>query len=311
LKQKPNSIPERSNPRSSPESISNLYGGLKVTVIGAVVNLILAVFKFMIGTTGNSRALVADAVHSVSDLITDIVVLLGIHFGNLPADHDHHYGHKKIETVSEIVLGLFLIIVAVKLAYDSGSALWFKKIVRPTSITLIAAIVSIISKELLYRWTKKVGQRLKSGVIIANAWHHRTDAYSSIAVLVGLVFTRISSALVFMDAVVSLVVSVMILKIAWGITSGGFKRIIDTAPPSNYIEETLELIRSYPGVKNPHNLKMRYVGNAIYMEVHIEVEPDISVKQGHNIAGGVKHMIKNHHKNVIDVIVHVEPLKNG
>lgn len=310
MNREPENIPKMSDLGSSPESISNPYSGVKVTVIGAVVNLILAIFKFVIGTIGNSKALVADAVHSISDLVTDIIVLLGLHFGNLPADQDHHYGHKKIETVAEIALGLFLIIVAVKLAYDSGAALWFKKIVRPKSITIVAAIVSVISKELLYRWTKKVGQRLKSGVIIANAWHHRTDAYSSIAVLVGLVFTRISSALVFMDALASLVVSVMILKVALGIASGGFKRIIDTAPPTHYIEETMKLISNYPGVKNPHKLKMRYIGDAIYIEVHIEVEPDISVKQGHDIAAGVKHMIKNHHKNVIDVIVHVEPLKN-
>jgi cation diffusion facilitator family transporter len=309
LNREPENIPKMSDPESYPESISNPYSGVKVTVIGAVVNLILAIFKFVIGTIGNSKALIADAVHSISDLATDIIVLLGLHFGNLPADQNHHYGHKKIETVAEIALGLFLIIVAVKLAYDSGVALWFKKIVRPKSITIVAAIVSIISKELLYRWTKNVGQRVRSGVIIANAWHHRTDAYSSIAVLVGLVFTRISSTLVFMDAVASLVVSILILKVAWGIVSGAFKRIIDTAPPIDYIEETLKLIRSYPGVKNPHNLKMRYIGYAIHMEVHIEVDPDISVKQGHDIAAGVKYMIKNHHKNVMDVIVHVEPFE--
>lgn len=284
--------------------------GRKITIIGAVINVILSILKFVIGTIGNSRALIADAVHSLSDLITDIVVLLGLHFGNLPADQDHHYGHKKIETAAEVVLGLVLIIVAAKIAYDSGSALWLKKVVRPTSITIIAAIISIISKESLYRWTVKVGLKVESQMIIANAWHHRSDAYSSVAVLIGLVFTRISTGLTFMDTVASIVVSLMILKVGWGIANQGFKRIIDTAPPRSYIEETVRLIRKYPGVKNPHSLKMRYIGNAVHMEVHIEVDPGISVKQGHDIAAGVKRLIKKHHKNVLDVIVHVEPLED-
>jgi cation diffusion facilitator family transporter len=280
---------------------------IRVTVIGAGVNVLLCVFKFIIGYAGNSRALVADAVHSLSDLVSDFIVLLGIHFGSMPPDKNHHYGHKKIETATEVALGIILIIVAIKLAYDSAAAIWLRKISQPTTITIAAAIISILSKEWLFRWTKRVGVKYDSPAIIANAWHHRSDAFSSVAVLVGLVFTQISSHLLVMDAIASLVVSVLILKVGWSITHEGYKKIIDTAPPVSYVDKVLSLIRNYPGVTNPHKLKMRYIGNGIHMEVHIEVDPDISVRDGHDLAAGIKHMIKDHDKRVIDVIVHVEP----
>ena len=290
---------------------NNLSAGIKVTIVGAIVNILLAILKFVIGIIGNSRALVADAVHSVSDLATDIVVILGLHFGDLPADKDHHYGHKKIETVTEIILGLILITVAIKLTYDAVMAIWLNKISRPTSITIIAALISILTKEWMFRWTRKVGRKYDSRIIMANAWHHRSDAFSSIAVLVGLIFTQISPRLLIMDTIAGLIVSALIFKVGWGIAIEGYKKIIDTAPPSGYVEKMLDLIRNYPGVQNPHNIKMRYIGNAIHIEVHIEVDPDISVKEGHDIAAGVKYMIKDNDKQVIDVIVHVEPGEKG
>lgn len=287
--------------------LKSLSPGIRVTIIGAAVNVFLAILKLIIGTIGNSRALIADAVHSVSDLASDIVVLLGLHFGEQPPDKNHHYGHKKIETATEIVLGIILMGVAVKLAYDSGAAIWFNEVKHPTSITLIAAIISVISKEILFQWTKRVGEKTNSRIIIANAWHHRSDAYSSVAVLIGLVFTQISPRFAFMDIVASLVVSLLIFKVGGGIVLEGYRKIIDTAPPANYVDKTLVLISEYPGVKNPHNLKMRYIGNAIHMEVHIEVDPDMSVREGHEIAAGIKHLIKDKDKRVVDVTVHIEP----
>jgi len=286
---------------------NKMSAGIKVTVVGGVVNILLAIIKMVVGIMGNSRALVADAVHSVSDLVTDIVVILGIHYGDQPPDKNHHYGHKKIETMAEMILGMLLIIVAVKLAYDAVTAIWLKEFRQPAAITIIAALISILSKEWLYRWTKAVAKKEGNSVILANAWHHRSDAYSSVAVLMGLVFTQISPRLIVMDTIAGLLVSILILKVGVGITVKGYNKIIDTAPPPSYVNKILDLIRQTEGAKNPHGLKMRYIGDAIHMEVHIEVKPDISVKRGHEIAASIKYMIKNHDNRVIDVIIHVEP----
>jgi len=288
-------------------TIKNLSPGIRVTAIGAVINILLSALKLVIGIVGNSRALVADAVHSLSDLATDIVLLFGLHYGSLPADKNHHYGHKKIETVTEVILGFNLILVAIKIAYDSGAAILLKKISQPTAITMVAALVSILSKEWLYRWTRAVAMRQDNRAILANAWEHRSDAFASVAVLIGLIFTQISAGLAIMDAVASLVVSLFILKIGWKIMLDGYKRIIDTAPPGGYVDRTERLIRDYPGVLNSHKLKMRYIGNSIHMEVHIEVDPNMTVEQGHEIAAGIKHKIRDDDNRVIDVIVHVEP----
>ncbi len=285
--------------------------GIKVTVTGAIVNIILAVLKFIFGYLGNSRALVADAVHSVSDLISDLVVFLGLHFGSMPADRDHHYGHKKIENFTEIILGLILIGVALKLAYDSGVAIWLKQYSLPKPVTIIAALISILAKELLYRWTKHIANQADNRALLANAWHHRSDALSSIAVLVGLVAVQISPQLAFMDAAASLVVSALIIKVGWQILQEAFIRIIDTAPPPDYVDKIYKLISEYPKITNPHKLRMRYVGNQIHMEVHIEVAPEMTVKEGHDIAAGVKHKILNYDKRVMDVTVHIEPEGEG
>lgn len=281
--------------------------GIKVTVVGAIINIVLSILKFVFGYFGHSRALIADAVHSLSDLASDFVVIFGLHFGSLPADKDHHYGHKKIETLTEIILGFILIGVAIKIAYDSATAIWLHQYSFPKPVTIIAAIISIASKELLYRWTKNIADKTDNRALLANAWHHRSDALSSIAVLIGLVAVQISPDLVFMDAAASLIVSALIIKVGWEIFHEGFKRIIDTAPPSKYVEDIYRIINEYPKVKNPHKLKMRYVGNAIHMEVHIEVDPEMPVREGHEIAAGVKHRILAFDKRVLDVTVHIEP----
>ncbi len=281
--------------------------GKRVTIVGAIINVLLAGLKFAFGYMGDSRALIADAVHSVSDLASDLVVFLGLHFGSLPADKDHHYGHEKIETMTELILGLILIGVALKLAYDSATAIFLQDYKLPQPITIVAAAISILAKELLYRWTKNVADKSGNRALLANAWHHRSDALSSIAVLIGLVAVQISPDLAFLDAAASLVVATLIIKVGWEILHEGFKRIIDTAPPTTYIEEIYGLIREYPKVMNPHKLKMRYVGNSIHMEVHIEVASDMTVSEGHEIAAGVKHMILEYDKRVMDVTVHVEP----
>jgi cation diffusion facilitator family transporter len=292
-------------------STKNISAGIKVTVIGSIINILLAAVKLVFGVLGHSRALVADAVHSISDLASDIVVLFGLHYGELPADKNHHYGHKKIETVTELVLGVILILVAVKLGYDALVEIWSRNFSNPKAVTIIAAVISILSKEWLFRWTKAVAISRDSRAILANAWHHRSDALSSVAVLVGLVAVQVSSKLAFMDAAASIVVAVLIIKVGWQIIAEGYKRIIDTAPPSTYIEEINKIINEYPGVINPHKLRMRYIGNAIHMEVHIEVNANISVKEGHEIAAGLKHKIMEYDSKVMDVTVHVEPEGEG
>jgi len=279
----------------------------KVVIVGTIINALLAAAKLVFGVIGQSRALVADAVNSISDVVTDFTVLLAVHYGNLPADVDHHYGHKKIETVAEIVVGLALVAIAAKMAFDAVTAIWLGEVKRPQAFTVGAAAVTILAKEWLFHWTRKVGKTFDSRVILAKAWDHRSDVFAASAVMAGLVFSQISAQLVIMDAVASVLVSILILRVGWGITREGFMRIIDTAPPASYVGEIRQTILDYPGVRNSHKLKMRYIGNAIHMEVHIHVDPNITVEEGHRIASGIKHTIKGRDRRVIDVIVHVEP----
>lgn len=286
----------------------NMRSGIKVTLVGSVANILLSALKLTFGIIGQSRALVADAIHSLSDLATDIVVLFGLRYGSLPADKNHHYGHKKIETVTELALGVMLIAVAIDLAYGAIVEIRHQSYGHPKAITIVAAVISILSKEWLFRWNKAVAIRVDSRAIMANAWHHRSDAYSSVAVFIGLVAVQISSKLAFMDAAASLVVSVLIIKVGWTILLGGYNRIIDTAPPASYIEQIDAIIAEFPGVLDYHKLRMRYIGSAIHMEVHIKVDPNISVKEGHKIAAGLKHKILEYDSRVLDVTVHVEPL---
>ena len=290
--------------------IQKLKSGIKVTIVGAVVNIILVILKLYFGFIGRSQALIADGIHSLSDLFSDAVVLLGLNWGSKDADDNHPFGHGRIETVSALIVGLILVGVAVGIIYKSVQSLYEHEPMQPTIWTIMAAFVSIISKEALYRYTVFIGRKYKSLAVVANAWHHRTDAFSSIAVLIGITGAYLNPNWVYADALASLFVTYFIIKVGWELIWQALKEVVDTAPD----EEVLQLIRtiseSIEGVQNAHDIKARYSGGRIFTEVHIVVDKNLSVFEGHTIAKNVEYTLIDEIDELVKVIVHVDPSEN-
>lgn len=284
-----------------------------ITLLGAVINLTLLVAKFTAGILGRSQAMVADAAHTLTDFATDIIVFIGIFFSKKPRDLDHPYGHGKYETIAAVLIGLALAAVGIKIGWDGGFTAWgvlTGSIILPPPhwIAFVAALASVIMKEWIYRITIKVGKDIDSPAIIANAWHHRSDALSSIGTTIGIggaVFLGAQWSI--LDPLAALVVSFFILKAAWHITRSALGDLIDTALPVEKQEEILTLARSLPGVQDPHRLRTRKVGPVLVMELHIRVEPSLTVLQGHEIATFVENSMRESFGKDSIVTVHVEP----
>ena len=285
----------------------------RITWFGAVINLFLTGFKFVAGVAGHSTVLVADAVHSLSDLVTDFAILFGMRFWNRPADQGHPYGHAKIETLVTLFVGIVLALVGIGLLVDAVRSLidilHNNPPPPPTWLPLTAALVSIVVKEWVYRATVKVGMAAKSSVTIANAWHHRSDALSSIpaAAAVGtcLLF---GPTYVFLDPVGTVVVSVMIIHVAWKIVQPTFAALLDSGASELQCKAIADEIRSFAEVKDLHKFRSRYVGpTGLVIDVHIQVAPDMSVTEGHALSHRIERKLLQSGENIIDVFVHVEP----
>jgi len=293
--------------KGSGNDIEKPAEGLRITAIGAVVNILLSAIKITGGLTGHSRALVADGFHSLSDLSTDLVVALGLFFGARPRDECHPYGHKKIETVAEAVSGAILFVFAVWMAVSSSRALLGGELIEPSYAALTIAVASVASKEWLYRRTVELGRKLQSNSLIANAWHHRSDALTSIAVLAAIALAKIHPVLLVLDPLACIGISVLVGKIGIDITYKAFRRLIDTAPEPETIERIRSIAVSNQKVHGLHNVRARYIGGQIIADLHIEVDPMLSVQEGHAIASEVEKAISAELGNVYDITVHVEP----
>jgi len=287
---------------------------IRITWFGAFINLFLTGFKFFAGVVGNSSVLIADAIHSLSDLITDFVILIGVRFWNRPPDRDHPHGHAKIETLVTLFIGAALAIVGIGLIIAAVNSLI--DIVNgkppehsPTWLALVAALVSIVVKEWLYRITVKVGMVTKSSATIANAWHHRSDAMSSIPAVAAVgACLLFGPAYVFLDPVGTVVVSFMILHVAWTITRPTFATLLDSGASELQCNAIAGEIRSFTEVKGLHKLRSRYVGpTGLVIDVHVQVDPSMSVTEAHSLAHQIKKKLSQSGENVIDVFVHVEP----
>jgi len=278
-----------------------------VTLWGLAVNLALAVVKFVFGIVGSSQALVADAVHSLSDSFTDMAVVIGAGFWTAPADADHPYGHGRIETLITCVIGIALGSVGVGLAYRAVGSLHAESTTTPGWSAFLAACISIAAKEILYRWTVNVGRRVKSSALIANAWHHRSDALSSVPVAVAVLGTRIRPSWVFLDQIATVIVSVLILHAAWSILWPALRELIDAGAAAEEREAMIKLALKTEGVRSVHKLRTRYIGPGLQVDLHVLVQPDLTVRHGHDIAGRVKERLLDDGPNVIDVLVHIEP----
>jgi cation diffusion facilitator family transporter len=279
----------------------------RVTLWGLAVNLGLAAVKLTAGILGRSQALVADAVHSISDSATDIAVVVGSYYWSEPPDAEHPYGHRRIETLVTLLIGGAVALVGVFLTWEAIHVIRAGDNGPPALAAAGAALVSIVVKELLYRWTHRVGRRLRSPALRANAWHHRTDAYSSIPVLLAIGGAAIYPDFWFLDPIGAIVVSGFILKAAIGIARPGMRELIDSGAPPETARAIERVALETEGVRGIHDLRTRYVGSDIAADLHVEVGEDISVLEGHHIAELVAERVRELVPDVVDVLVHIDP----
>jgi cation diffusion facilitator family transporter len=278
----------------------------KVTLIGSVLDLLLGVVKILVGVQASSQALIADGVHSLSDLATDFLVLFAAKHAHREADTEHPYGHGRIETVATVVLGVALAIVATGICIDA-----IRRLVEPDSLmhpgllALIVALISVASKEAIYQYTTRVARRLRSNMLHANAWHSRSDAISSIIVVFGV--GGAMAGFPYLDAVGAIAVALMIAKIGWDLLWKSLQELIDTALEPQEVEKIREMILAVDGVRACHMLRTRYSGSDSLVDVHILVDPSLSVSEGHQIGEQVRAQLLDEVEHVADVTVHIDP----
>jgi cation diffusion facilitator family transporter len=278
----------------------------RITWWGVAVNLMLAVIKTVGGIVGQSQALLADGIHSISDLVSDGMVLLAAKHAGEEADEDHPYGHGRFETLATVVLGIFLIVVAGGIAYDAIIRLQNPEdITIPATFTLAIAAISILANEGLYHATKAVAQKIRSPMLEANAWHHRSDAISSIVVLIGIGATFYGYPL--LDAIAAILVALMIAKIGLDLSKQGMQELVDTALDAETVEQIKATIMGLDDVRHMHMLRTRRMGHNALVDVHIQVSPKLSVSEGHHIAEMVEIAVTDKFDEINDVTVHIDP----
>ena len=278
--------------------------GIKVTLVGTAFNLILAVIKFIGGIIGNSAAMIADAVHSISDLLTDVIVLITHKVGQKPKDKDHPYGHGRAESIGTTAIGFFIILAGVGLAYEAWEIIQSELNNIPEPLAAGAALISIFSKEWLFRYTRSVSEKSNSSLLLANAWHHRSDAISSIAALIGIIGAMVGFPT--LDPIAAAMVSFMIIKVGYEFTLGGFRELMDTGLSGQDIQKIQAAIDNVSGVIKSHDLRTRKIGGKILMDVHIQVDDDLTVTEGHEVAERVRRELIKQYQNTKDVLVHVD-----
>ncbi len=286
----------------------------KVTLKGSIVNLLLVCVKVAAGVAGHSAAMVSDAVHSLSDLLTDFVVLAFVRVSGRPKDASHDYGHGKFETMASLLIGIFLAAAAIGIVVSGAVKLssWLQgeNIPAPGRMALWAALLSIAAKELLFRYTDAKGRKLDSPALRANAWHHRSDALSSIGAAIG-----IGGALLLgdrwtvLDPLASIVIGAMLVKVAWDLLGPSFGELTDSSLPAETEQEIIGMIRDIPGIFEPHNLRTRRIGRLIAAEVHIRLDGNQSLSEAHEKASEVERRFKERFGRESHIIVHMEPLK--
>jgi cation diffusion facilitator family transporter len=293
------------------ESMESLISRVRLAGwVGLVVNLALAAIKLAAGLVGHSQAVVADAIHSVSDIVTDVALILGVRYWSAPADERHPHGHRRFETLITVFIGLMVAAAAVGIAWDAVRS--FGGPTHPPSIIALgAALLSIGVKETLYRWTVKMGENAGSHAVIANAWHHRTDALSSVPVAIAVTIAMIDHRLAVVDQIGALIVAVFVLHAAFRIIRPALDELVDAGAPSAHRRELESLALDVEGVRAAHALRTRYIGSELAVDVHIEVDADLSVAEGFAIARRVKRDLLKRGPNVADVVVQIEPHENA
>ena len=279
---------------------------MKVTLIGAVIDLLLGVFKILFGFLSQSQALIADGIHSLSDLATDGIVLYAAKHAHTEADEEHPYGHGRFETVATVALGIALLAVAVGVSIDATLRLFNpEKLLIPGMGALVVAAISIVSKEAIYHYTMHVARKYNSNMLRANAWHSRSDAISSVVVLIGVAGSM--AGLWYLDAIAAIGVGLMIAKIGWDLAWHSIRELVDTGLDTERVEAIRKTILDVDGVVSLHVLRTRRMAGEALVDVHIQVAPHISVSEGHYVSETVRARVIKEIEEVADVMVHIDP----
>ena len=296
------------------EKSSREKGIYKVTIVGSIVNFLLLVFKFFAGIAGHSAAMLADAVHSLSDFITDIVVIVFVRIAGKPEDKGHDYGHGKYETLATAIIGLLLLCVGFGIFWNGASSIYTflrgGQLESPGVVALVAALVSIVSKEILYQYTVIQGKKLNSQAVIANAWHHRSDALSSIGTAIG-----IGGAILLgdhwrvLDPVAAVVVSFFIMKVSVRLLIPCVDELLEKSLPEDVEKEIEQTVLSFPGVSQPHHLRTRRIGNYYAIELNVRMDGKITLEEAHSTATAIENKLKEMFGKGTHVGIHVEPTK--
>ena len=284
----------------------------KVTMVGGVVNVILLLFKFVAGILGHSAAMVADAVHSLSDFVTDVIVIVFVHISGKPKDKSHDYGHGKYETLAMTIIGLALLAVAIGIVYSGLMKIidWMSghELQAPGMLALWAALLSVVLKEGVYRYSMREARKLQSQAVEANAWHHRSDALSSIGTAIGIggaIF--LGQRWTVLDPIASVVVGLFIIKVAIFLLRDGIGDLMEQSLPDEVETEILQLAASVDGVCEPHDLRTRRIGNHYAIELHILMDGNITLCEAHDKASEVEDLLRQHYGNDTHIAVHVDP----
>ena len=286
----------------------------RVTLLGSAGNMALLTFKFIAGILGHSSAMIADAIHSLSDFITDVVVLAFVRVSAKPQDESHDYGHGKFETLATFFIGLALIAVATGIIVSGVLAFsrWLKgeEIQAPDRLALWAAVLSLIVKEILYQYTIRAGRRLDSQAVIANAWHHRSDALSSIGTTIGIGgAVLLGNRWTVLDPLASIVVGFMLIKVAVELLKQSMGELTECSLPEDTEREIVSIIKSFPGIFEPHNLRTRKIGNRIAIEAHVRMDGSMSLTEAHDRASAIERSLKEKYGPRTHVTIHMEPRK--
>lgn len=284
----------------------------EVTLIGGIVNVVLLVFKFVAGILGHSAAMVADAVHSLSDFITDVIVLVFVHISSKPKDKSHDYGHGKYETLAMTIIGMALLAAAIGIIYGGALKIadWLggQRLEAPGTLALWAALLSVVLKEAVYRYSMVKARQLNSQAVEANAWHHRSDALSSVGTAIGIggaIF--LGQRWTVLDPLASVIVGAFIVKVAIELLCRGIGDLLEQSLPDEIETEILQLAATVPGISEPHDLRTRRIGDHYAIELHILVDGDIPLREAHDRASEVEQLLRNHYGDDTHVVVHVEP----
>ena len=287
---------------------------LRTTWAGSAINLALLIFKFVTGFVGHSSAMIADAVHSLSDFVTDIVVILFVRIAGKPQDEGHDYGHGKYETLATAIIGIVLMFVGIGIFVNSAGSIIDvcrgKRLDAPGILPFIAAFVSIVTKEILYRYTVIKGRQLNSKALIANAWHHRSDAFSSIGTLVGIggaIF--LGTGWRVLDPIAALIVSLFIIKVSVELIKPCIDELLEKSLPKEIEDKILSIILSHDGVSSPHHLRTRHIGNHIAIEIHIRMNGTMTLKDAHEITKKIEAALKSVFGPETHIGIHMEPTK--